>query len=197
MQKVVGATVFLILAILAFFFVFPRRTPIEIELDALARNVYWEAAVVKTEPLEGLYMVAHVTMVRVRANKHYWGGSNVRDVVYARHQRSGGKIVCQFSWTCMAVRNKQPQLVERWNMAQRIAKEVRDGVFTPPTHLTDATYYMNPAQSGRKNICEFKTRRIPLGKVHPSSVHEFFRDPKNDSEKASLPKKAQVPECKA
>ena len=97
----------------------------------------------------------------------------------------------------MPVRDKNPQLQQRWETAWRVAREVYEGKVTPPSQFQDATYYLNPAQSARKNICEFKTRRIPLGKVHPDSVHEFFREPKSDAEKAQLPKRTQVPECKA
>jgi hypothetical protein len=163
-------------------------------LIALAKNVYYEA-LLANEPEISSRMVAHVTGVRAKQNKRYFGGSDIRDVVYARKKKKNGVIVCQFSWTCIEAANREPSKRHLWESALRIAKDELAGKFVPPPHLFGADFYLNVKYSGRRNICEFKTERVYLGKAESESQHEFFRTA-TVSERAKLPKKSEVEECK-
>lgn len=168
----------------------------EHELIALAKNVYWEA-IAANEPELGARMVAYVTIMRAKANRRYWGGTDIHDVVYARKTKRDGRVVCQFSWTCLDIAGKEPHAGIKWELAKRIAREVLAGKFIPPNQLAGATSYLNPKHSGRHNVCEFKTRLVLLGKADSKSQHIFYRDPKGAAEKAALPKRSLVEECSA
>lgn len=163
-------------------------------LIALAKNVYWEA-LAANEPELSARMVAHVTVERAKANKKYWGGEDIHDVVYARKLKKNGGMVCQFTWTCKTAAKKEPGVSAKWELAMQIAREELAGKFTPPPQLVGATSYLNPKYSGRHNICEFKTRLILLGKAEPESQHFFYRDPKGTIDQLVLPKRADVEEC--
>ena len=166
----------------------------ERELIALAKNVYWEA-LAANEPELSARMVARVTTERAKAKKSYWGGSDIHDVVYARKTKSNGITVCQFTWTCKAAAKKEPGVSAKWELAMQIAREELAGKFTPPPQLAGATSYLNPKYSGRRNICEFKTRLVLLGKAEPESQHVFYRDPQGTIDKLVLPKRESVEEC--
>lgn len=71
----------------------------ERDIDALTRDVYWEA-LAAGEPELSSRVAAHVVIVRADLNRGYWGKSDIHDVVYARMAKPNGKVVCQFSWTC-------------------------------------------------------------------------------------------------
>jgi len=163
-------------------------------LTALAKNYYWEA-IAAHEPPIAARMVGHVTRNRAAANRSYWGGSDIHDVVHARKTNRRGITVCQFTWTCLKAAKSDPANEAMWNLALQYAKDEMAGKFVPPAHLRGATSYLNPKWSGRKNICEFKTKLVYLGKAEPESKHEFYRDPANAAEKASLPNKKDVAEC--
>lgn len=47
------------------------------EITTLAKTLYAEA---RGEPVKGQEWVAHVIKNRAKANRSYWGGSNVADV---------------------------------------------------------------------------------------------------------------------
>lgn len=163
-------------------------------LNALALNIYWEAGTAK-EPELGMRMVAYVTHQRALKNRPFWGGSEIVKVVYARHTGSNGRVVCQFSWTCMSVKNQVPKLHEKWQEALHIAREELAGKFVPPDRFVGATSYLNPHASARKNICEFKRTLVYLGKIDPHSRHVFYREPTNYNERSALPKIKNIPEC--
>lgn len=164
-------------------------------LIALAKNVYWEA-LAANEPELSSRMVAHVTIQRAKANKSYWGGQDIYDVVYARKAKSNGIVVCQFTWTCKAAAKKEPGVSAKWELAMKIASDELAGKFTPPAQLAGATSYLNPEYSGRRNICDFKTKLILLGKAEPASQHVFYRVPQGTIDKEVLPKREEVAECK-
>ena len=164
-------------------------------LVALARNVYWEALAAH-EPELSARMVAYVTVRRAQANKRYWGGKDIYDVVYARKTKKSGKVVCQFSWTCQGAAKQESRAGVTWKLAMRIASDELAGRFTPPPHLAGATSYLNPKYSGRRNLCEFKTRLIRLGKAEPESQHVFYREPVGTIDKLVLPKRSNVKECR-
>lgn len=140
-------------------------------------------------------MVAHVTHLRAKANKSYWGGTNIHDVVYARRTKKSGVVVCQFHWTCLAAAKLTPTPGPKWELAKRIARDELAGKFVPPAHLVDATSYLNPKHSGKSNICEFQTTLVFAGKADRTSQHIFFRLPKNDIDKVMVLKREEVPEC--
>lgn len=168
----------------------------ERELLALAKNVYYEA-VLANEPELSSRMVAYVTNLRAKANDKYWGGRNIHNVVYARHTKKNGVVVCQFHWTCLAAAHLMPTPGPRWELAQRIARDELSGRFTPPAHLVDVTSYLNPKYSGKSNICEFQTKLVFAGKADRTSQHIFFRIPKDDFDKVMVLKREEVPECPA
>ncbi len=166
-------------------------------LNALAKNVYWEAVVAR-EPELSARMVAHVTSVRAQTKRKVWGGADIHAVVYARKSKASGAIVCQFSWTCLDAAKREPAIPGFWNLSLRIAKEELKGKFVPPAHLVGATNYLNPdapVRGIRKNICWFKTSLVELGKAENESQHVFYREPKNERERNALPKKKDVEEC--
>lgn len=106
-------------------------------IDCLAKNIYWEAS---NEPLRGKKAVAQVTVNRMEDPRFE---SDVCGVVYERDRvkvRGRMRTICQFSWTCMTVKNKTPRHPESWEEAQRIAqKYVLDGYHIP--ELEEALFY--------------------------------------------------------
>lgn len=167
---------------------FDRSRFYSADVHALARNVYWES-LKAGEPLLSSKMVAQVTVNRANMNRAYWGGRHVRDVVYARIGRT-----CMFTWTCLPARHKEMEGPER-ELAYKIAKEVIGGSFESAVHLKNADSYLNPQEADRKHVCWFKTHLLYLGKAEESSRHDFYREPKTERERASLPKRSTVPEC--
>lgn len=113
----------------------------------LALNIYYEA---NTEPIEGKYAVAHVTLNRVN-NKYY--PDNICEVVYQPYQ---------FSWTLSP--QKRPE-GEGWKEAKRIAKVVLKG--WSPDLSNGATHYHNHTV---KPHWSFKYK-----KVHKVGNHTFYK----------------------
>jgi len=164
-------------------------------LDALARNVYWEAAIAGESKL-GMQMVAYTTHLRAKKNRRFWGGADIVSVVFARNKNRRGQWVCQFSWTCMPAKDSAPQKIAKWQESLQVARDELDGKFTPPAEFKDAVNYMNPGKSARKYVCEFKHKLVELGQVEPSSRHIFFREPMSTPERLALPAIKDIPECK-
>lgn len=106
-------------------------------IDCLAKNIYWESS---NEPLRGKKAVAQVTLNRTQDERF---PADVCGVVYERDRvkRNGRmKTICQFSWTCMAVKNKTPKHTEEWEDAKAIAvKYILDGYHIP--ELEEALFY--------------------------------------------------------
>jgi hypothetical protein len=178
-------------------------------LVALAKNVYYEAALAR-EPDAGLELVAYVTARRAQANRRSWGGRNVYDVVYARSKNAKGKTVCQFSWTCDypktdlaptfddADPTRAAWQKKQWEKSLQVARAQQKGEYAPPKEFEHVTYYLNievTTRRWRHNVCNFKTSLVHVGKIDPASKHDAFREPVGD-EKARLPKRSEVPECK-
>jgi len=94
-------------------------------IACLAKNIYWEAS---NEPVRGKKAVAQVTVNRTEDGRF---AEDVCGVVYERDRvkvRGKMRTICQFSWTCMSVKNKTPKNDEQWEDAQAIAaKFVLDG----------------------------------------------------------------------
>ena len=93
------------------------------ELYCLALNVYYEA---RSEPLEGKFAVAAVTLNRVR-NPRF--PSNVCAVVWQRRQ---------FSWTHDG-RPDRPYEMDAWQEAMWVATVAYE--FNQPSNVGNAVYY--------------------------------------------------------
>tara|TARA_Y100000296_G_scaffold12115_1_gene13964 strand:- start:1880 stop:2482 length:603 start_codon:yes stop_codon:yes gene_type:complete len=106
------------------------------ELECMAKNIYFEAAV---ESTAGKMAVAQVTMNRVRSTKY---PDTICKVVYeGRHHKSGfpKRDQCQFSWYCDG-KGDEPRKTPAWRDSQSIAEYV---IRTPSLlDITDgATHY--------------------------------------------------------
>jgi N-acetylmuramoyl-L-alanine amidase len=106
------------------------------ELECMAKNIYFEAAV---ESTAGKMAVAQVTMNRVKSNRY---PDTICKVVYeGRHHASGHpkRDQCQFSWYCDG-KGDEPRETPAWRDSKHIAKYV----LTHPNliDITDgATHY--------------------------------------------------------
>lgn len=107
------------------------------QIQCLARNIYWEAS---GEPIRGKAAVAQVTVNRTADDRF---ADDICGVVYERDRvkvRGRMRTICQFSWTCMAVKNKEPKSNEQWDDALAIAQKfVLDGTNLP--ELDTALFY--------------------------------------------------------
>ncbi len=172
------------------------HTQRERDIDALTRDVYWEA-LAAGEPELSARVAAHVVVVRADANRSYWGRSDIHDVVYARATKPNGKVVCQFSWTCDDTkRNAKPGHSALWQLARRIATEELDETFSVPAKFAQAVGYNYAKYSASKNVCSAKLALISLGKVEEGSKHEFYREPEDLNDYAARPVRHEVPECR-
>lgn len=106
-------------------------------IQCLAKNVYWES---KHEPVRGKKAVAQVTLNRTEDPRF---PDDICGVVYQRDKvKTKGRVktICQFSWTCMSVKNKTPVNEEEWADALHVAqKYVLDGYSLP--ELEEALFY--------------------------------------------------------
>tara|TARA_B100001996_G_scaffold312400_1_gene254529 strand:- start:2374 stop:2979 length:606 start_codon:yes stop_codon:yes gene_type:complete len=106
------------------------------ELECMAKNIYFEAAV---ESTAGKMAVAQVTMNRVKSHRY---PDTICEVVYeGRHHASGHpkRDQCQFSWYCDG-KGDEPRETPAW----RDSLEVAEYVIKTPSALdiTDgATHY--------------------------------------------------------
>jgi spore germination cell wall hydrolase CwlJ-like protein len=92
------------------------------DVKCLAKNIYFES---RGEPEEGMVAVGVVTINRSLNPKY---PESLCDVVNHRTRSNEGKIVCQFSWTCTPLRNKQISESDPfWLESLRIAKELSYG----------------------------------------------------------------------
>ena len=133
-------------------------------IDCLARNIYWEAS---NEPLRGKKAVAQVTLNRTEDQRF---PSDICGVVYERDKvKKDGrmKTICQFSWTCMSVKNKTPKHAEEWDDAKQIAqKYILDGYNIP--ELEEALFYHADYVRPR-----WARKMVKLEKI---GAHIFYRE---------------------
>tara|TARA_B100000287_G_scaffold143298_1_gene135133 strand:- start:1660 stop:2265 length:606 start_codon:yes stop_codon:yes gene_type:complete len=106
------------------------------ELECMAKNIYFEAAV---ESTAGKMAVAQVTMNRVKSSSY---PDTICAVVYEGKHHSNGFPVrdrCQFSWYCDG-KGDEPRETPAWRDSQEIAEYV---IRTPSLiDITDgATHY--------------------------------------------------------
>lgn len=112
------------------------------QLTCLADNIYYEAG---HEPYQGKLAVATVTMNRVESKLF---PKTVCGVVYQRTKRT-----CQFSWTCMSRKKKDPSAYAE---AKRIAEKVlisnyRSGIITRKAMFYHANY-VSPSWASRMHL---------------------------------------------
>ena len=89
-----------------------------IQLDCMAKNIYFEAAV---ESTAGKMAVAHVTLNRVNSNRF---PNTVCDVVkQGRHYANGFPVRdrCQFSWYCDG-KHDEPYQGRMWEESTELAR---------------------------------------------------------------------------
>ena len=96
------------------------RTPLldPIQLECMAKNIYFEAAV---ESTAGKMAVAHVTLNRVNSNRF---PNTVCDVVkQGKHYANGFPIRdrCQFSWYCDG-KHDEPYQGKMWEESTELAR---------------------------------------------------------------------------
>ena len=106
------------------------------ELECMAKNIYFEAAV---ESTAGKMAVAQVTMNRVKSNRY---PDTICKVVYeGRHHANGHpkRDQCQFSWYCDGM-GDEPRQTPAWHDSVEVAEYV---IRTPSLiDITDgATHY--------------------------------------------------------
>jgi spore germination cell wall hydrolase CwlJ-like protein len=106
-------------------------------IACLAKNIYWEAG---GESVRGKAAVAQVTVNRAEDGRF---ASDICGVVYERDRvkvRGKTRTICQFSWTCMKVKNKTPKNNDAWDSAVEVAQKfVLDGTSLP--ELEEALFY--------------------------------------------------------
>ena len=133
-------------------------------IDCLAKNIYWEAS---NEPLRGKKAVAQVTVNRTEDERF---PDDICGVVYERDKvkvKGRVKTICQFSWTCMTVKNKTPRNEENWEEALHIAQKfVLDSHELP--ELDQALFYHADYVRPR-----WAKRMIRIEKI---GAHIFYRE---------------------
>ena len=111
-------------ASLAVLFVSAAEGGLQLEIECLARNIYFEA---RFEPEEGRRAVAHVVLNRVADGR--WPDTPCR--VVAEGYPDAGPL-CQFSWYCDDKPNR-PRHGGPWRDAKRLAQRVYWGRSQDPT----------------------------------------------------------------
>jgi len=131
------------------------------QLQCMAKNIYWEAAL---EPFEGKVAVAQVTMNRMESGKF---PSSVCGVVYQKTTMYD-KVVCQFSWFCEANNVTKPIHPKLYQESEEVAKMVMlEGMRLPA--LKEAMYYHADYVNPKWN----KPRITQIGR------HIFYKEKQN------------------
>lgn len=89
----------------------------EMQLDCLARNIYYEAG---NEPFEGKVAVAQVTLNRAESKKF---PNEVCKVIYQKNVVYD-KLICQFSWYCETAHRVKPVHEQMYEESYSVAKKV-------------------------------------------------------------------------
>jgi len=127
-------------------------------VHCLALNVYYEA---RSEPEDGQYAVAEVTMNRLASSRY---PDSVCAVVHEkRWDEIRGRYVAAFSWTEFS--SVPEPAGEAWTLAQRVAADVYHGRSAP--RVEGATFYH--ADYIRPSWARTQTRVARIGR------HVFYR----------------------
>ena len=160
-----------------------RDVVAETRLFCMALAVFFEGgSTAETE--EGQRHIARVVNERAKANRWYWGGSDICNVVF--YKRKG---VCQFSFACLLLARRTPRAGRAWDYSVSIARDELEG--RSPLQERLIRYYMNAALSLDRNVCWFRKEFV---RVVEAGRHEFFREP-STAERADLTKR-EFTECK-
>ena len=130
------------------------------DLACLSETVYREAA---TEGFQGKIAVAQIVMNRLKSGQH---GKSVCSVVYQREYLEHGRVLCQFSWTCLPSNRLRPLQGKPWYDSQRAAAKILRG---------------QDMISALRHAMYFRNRRLgPMpGSVRVAEIgnHVFYMDP--------------------
>lgn len=166
---------------------------LEAELECLTKNVYFEA---RSEPEEGQRLVADVTLRRWRAQQPRFGGPTLCGVVYHKTTRlvKGKRITtAQFSWTLAPADKQIPHEQQKWELAQRIAREAMRAMGSSDDASREVMWYMNPKASDPHNVCWFRRTLVPTGYV---GRHQVFREAKSFFDRIELLVARVLPQCR-
>lgn len=165
------------------------------QLECLAKNVYFEA---RNEPKVGQRLVADVTLRRWRANRpKEFGGPTLCGVVYHKTTRIvNGKSIttAQFSWTLASAIKQIPFEWQKWESAQRIAREAWAERYSSDDASKRIMWYMNPRASDLRNACWFRRTLVLVESV---GRHQAFREPKTFFERIELLAAKLLPQCRS
>ena len=141
-----------------------RDVHAETRLHCLALAIYFEGGSTG-ESEDGQRHIARVVVERARANRSYWGGPEICDVVFYR------KSKCQFSFACLPLAQRTPKGGAAWEYSVSIAREELEG----RSSLRERAiyYYMNAELSLLRNVCLFRKEFVA---VVQAGRHEFFRE---------------------
>lgn len=129
-----------------------------IQLECLAKNIYWEAA---GESFEGKVAVAQVTLNRLESGRY---GETLCQVVFQRTTLYKN-VICQFSWTCTAKSRIPPRNQRLFKESEEVARKVYIENYRLP-HLTKAMYFHNTTVRPGWN-------KIKIAQI---GQHVFYRD---------------------
>lgn len=115
-----------------------------VQLDCLARNIFWEA---RGESTMGKIMVGLVVIER---EKSKYFPNSICGVVFQGVRNSHGKLVknmCQFSWACNGSKHKidyiNPIQAKEWNISYDIAKLIMLHEIKVKYNINGMTHYHN------------------------------------------------------
>lgn len=113
-----------------------------IQLDCLARNIFFEA---RGESAKGKEMVGFVVLERTKS-PHF--PNTICGVVTQANVNRHGKIIkhqCSFSWYCDGLNHSynfsRPQVAKAWAQSYTIAKLIITGKLKPPAYMNGVTHY--------------------------------------------------------
>jgi len=134
-----------------------KKEPLDtVQLDCLAKNIYYEA---RGESAKGKMMVAMVVIERTRS-PHF--PATICGVVHQANTDSAGRIIknqCAFSWYCSGKPTtpdfSDPVVQREWAESYTIAKLVMSGKIRPTIDMDGVTHYhanyVKPSWSRNKN----------------------------------------------
>lgn len=123
---------------------FDQQQKIMVEVDCLARNIYFEAG---SEPFAGKVAVAQVTMNRVKS------GDFPRTVCGVVKQKTKG--ICQFSWVCIGKKSVNSSSTA-WKESKLIAENIliskkKYGII-PASVMNYHADYVSPTWAATKTV---------------------------------------------
>jgi len=147
------------------------------ELECMAKNIYFEAAV---ESTAGKLAVAQVTMNRVRSSRY---PDSICEVVYEGRHHSNGlpkRDQCQFSWYCDG-KGDEPRETPAWEDSLNVAEYV---IRTPSLiDITDGSTHYHADYIDAPRWALKKKRLVKI------DTHIFYKKTKRSKSKIYKGKK--------